>query len=90
MDVAGRNHGDFTSAERGAVTRVYPRDAGFETGMIDEFYQGLKHRPGSTFGTLNDDYLAFRDPDFRRGDICSIMLSSPWVCGHDTAGHHRP
>jgi len=90
MDVAGRNHGDFTSAEREAVTRVYPRDAGFETGMIDEFYQGLKHRPGSTFGTLNDDYLAFRDPGFRRGDICSIMLSSPWVCGHDTAGHHRP
>jgi hypothetical protein len=41
----------------------------------------------STFGTLNDDYLAFRDPNFRRGDICSIMLSSPWVCSHDAEGH---
>lgn len=83
MDVAGRNYGDFTGEELDAVTRAYPRGAGFEAGMIDEFYQGLKHRPDSTFGTLNDDYLAFRDPDFRRGDICTIMLNSPWVCrGH--------
>ena len=89
MDVAGRNYADFTDEEREAVTRVYPRGADFESGLIDEFYQGLKHRPASTFGTLNDDYLAFRDPMFRRGDICSIMLSSPWVCAHDAAGHRH-
>jgi hypothetical protein len=82
MDVAGRGYADFASEEREAVTGAYPRGAEFEAGMIDEFYQGLKHRPDSTFGTLNDDYLAFRDPSFRRGDICSIMLSSPWVCVH--------
>ncbi|WP_066820854.1 HD domain-containing protein [Sphingomonas mali] len=89
MDVAGRGYADFTDEERAAVTGAYPRGAEFESGMIDEFYQGLKHRPDSTFGTLNDDYLAFRDPTFRRGDICSIMLASPWVCAHD-AGGHRP
>lgn len=85
MDVAGRGYADFTGAERDAVTAAYPRGAGFEAGMIDEFYQGLKHRPDSTFGTLNDDYLAFRDPGFRRGDICGIMLTSPWICAHDAA-----
>jgi len=90
MDVAGRNYADFTDEEREAVTSAYPRGAEFESGMIDEFYQGLKHRPDSTFGTLNDDYLAFRDPTFRRGDICRIMLNSPWVCSHDAAGGQRP
>ena len=90
MDVAGRNYADFTDEERDAVTGAYPRSAEFEAGMIDEFYRGLKHRPDSTFGTLNDDYLAFRDPNFRRGDICSIMLSSPWVCAHVAGGRHRP
>ena len=89
MDVAGRNYADFTGEEREAVTAAYPRGADFEAGMIDEFYQGLKHRPASTFGTLNDDYLAFRDPNFRRGDICSIMFSSPWVGAHDGAVHHH-
>jgi hypothetical protein len=47
--------------------------------MIDTFYEGLKHRPDSTFGTFNDDFLAFKDPTFRRGDMCSIMLHSPWA-----------
>jgi hypothetical protein len=83
MDVAGRGYADFTREEREAVTALYPRGPEFEPGIIDEFYIGLKHRPGSTFGTLNDDYLACRDPDFRREGICSVILSSPWVCAPD-------
>jgi hypothetical protein len=87
MDVAGRGYADFTPEELDAVTATYPREPDFEAGIIDEFYQSLKHRPDSTFGTLNDDYLACRDPHFRRGDICSIIMSSPWVYGHEGAGH---
>lgn len=83
MDVAGRGYADFTREEREAVTALYPRGAEFEPGIIDEFYIGLKHRPGSTFGTLNDDYLACRDPDFHREGICSVILSSPWIRADD-------
>jgi hypothetical protein len=83
MDVAGRGYADFTREEREAVTALYPREPEFESGIIDEFYIGLKHRPGSTFGTLNDDYLACRDPDFHREGICSVILSSPWVRADD-------
>lgn len=82
MDVAGRGFAEFTPEERDAVTAAFPRGPEFENGIIDEFYAGLKHRPDSTFGTLNEGYLACRDPDFRPGDICSIILSSPW-------GRHR-
>jgi hypothetical protein len=38
----------------------------------------MKHRPDSTFGTFNDDVPAFKDPDFRRIDMCSIILASNW------------
>ncbi|MGN6090928.1 MAG: HD domain-containing protein [Luteibacter jiangsuensis] len=79
MDVAGRAYDQFTDAEREAVTAAWPRERDFEHAMIDTFYEGLKHRPDSTFGTFNDDFLAFKDPTFRRGDMCSIMLHSPWV-----------
>lgn len=78
MDVAGRGYDQFTDAQREAVTNAYPREADFKQGIIDAFHQGLKHRPHTTFGTFNDDVLAFKDPTFRRADLCSIILASSW------------
>jgi len=79
MDVAGRGFDAFTPAQRDAVTAAFPREADFEHGIIDAFYQGMKHRPDSTFGTFNDDILAFKDPEFRRIDMCSAILASDWA-----------
>ncbi|MBB3590619.1 hypothetical protein FHX08_000963 [Rhizobium sp. BK529] len=78
MDVAGRGYEGFTDRQREAVIRTYPRGAGFEHAMIDAFYDAMKERPMTTFGTFNDDFLAFKDPHFQRGDLCSIILHSPW------------
>jgi HD domain len=78
MDVAGRGYDQFTREQREAVTSAYPRSDRFGGDIIEAFYQGMKHRPDSTFGTFNDDVLAFKDPTFRRKDLCSIILSSPW------------
>jgi hypothetical protein len=75
MDMTGRNHDHFTEQERAAVLAAYPRGHDFGHEVIDTFYQGLKHRPGSTFGTFNDDFLAFKDPGFQRGNLCSIILA---------------
>jgi hypothetical protein len=76
MDVAGRGYEQFTDAQREAVIAAFPREADFKHGIIDVFYRGMKHRPDSTFGTFNDDVLAFKDPHFRRIDICSVILAS--------------
>jgi HD superfamily phosphodiesterase len=79
MDVAGRSYDQFTDEEREAVIAAYPRDDNFKQRIIDTFYEGLKDRPATTFGTFNDDFLAFKDPGFRRVDICSVILNSPWA-----------
>lgn len=79
MDVAGRAYDQFTDAERDAVTAAWPRETDFKRAIIDTFYEGLKHRPDSTFGTFNDDFLSFKDPTFRRGDMCSVILHSAWA-----------
>ncbi|KGM33188.1 HD domain-containing protein [Inquilinus limosus] len=76
MDVVGRGYHDLTAEQREAVIAAYPRGSDFKHEMIEAFYQGMKHRPGSTFGTFNEDILAFKDPSFRRGDLCSIILGS--------------
>lgn len=76
MDVVGRGFHDLTDEQREAVIAAYPRGSEFKHEMIEAFYQGMKHRPDSTFGTFNDDFLAFKDPNFRRGDLCRIILGS--------------
>jgi hypothetical protein len=78
MDVAGRGFEQFADEQRDAVIAAYPRDTDFAHKMIDEFYHGMKHRPASTFGTFNDDFLAYKDPNFARTDLCTIILSSEW------------
>jgi hypothetical protein len=90
MDIAGRGYDDFTDEQREAVIAAYPRGNGFEHQMIEAFYQGMKHRPDSTFGTMNDDFLAQKDPTFQRLNICSMMLASHWAhcgCHAHTHGH---
>lgn len=79
MDVAGRSYELFTDEERAAVLAAYPRGDGFKRRMIDTFYEGLRHRPATTFGTFNDDFIAFKEPGFQRVDICSVILNSPWA-----------
>ncbi|WP_250513808.1 HD domain-containing protein [Caballeronia sp. INDeC2] len=78
MDVAGRGFDEFSEAQRAAVVAGFPRGADFAEKMIDAFFDGMKHRPGTTFGTFNDDFLAYKDPGFKRVDLCSIILNSRW------------
>jgi hypothetical protein len=78
MDVAGRGYDHFTDEQREAVIAAYPRGKDFKHAMIEAFYQGMKFRPDSTFGTFNDDFLAFKDPNFQRVNVCSIILRSRW------------
>ena len=79
MDIVGAAYEHFTDEQREAVTAAYPRGDDFKHHIIEAFYRGLKHRPDSTFGTFNDDFLAFKDPDFRRVNVCSAILGSAWA-----------
>jgi len=78
MDVLGLAYDQFTDEQREAVVTAYPRGGDFKNEIIRSFYDGMKHRPDSTFGTVNDDVLARCDPAFKRVDFCSIILQSSW------------
>ncbi|MFK4525247.1 hypothetical protein ABIF90_003228 [Bradyrhizobium japonicum] len=78
MDVLGLAYEQFTDAQRDAVVSAFPRGDSFKKDIIGAFYHGMKHRPNSTFGTVNDDVLAYCDPTFNRADFCSIILQSSW------------
>ena len=57
----------------------YPRGVDFENNIIQAFYDGMKHRPNSSFGTVNDDVLALKDNIFQRTNFCQVILNSAWA-----------
>jgi hypothetical protein len=79
MDVLGIAYEQFTDAQREAVVTAYPRGVDFKNNIIQAFYDGMKHRPDSTFGTVNDDVLALKDSSFQRANFCQIILNSAWA-----------
>jgi hypothetical protein len=80
MDVLGIAYQQFSGAQREEVVAAHPRGAHFKNDIIQAFYDGMKHRPDSTFGTVNDDVLALKDKSFQRTNFCSVILNSAWAC----------
>jgi HD superfamily phosphohydrolase YqeK len=78
MDVLGMGYFDFSEADRDAVVRAYPRTEHFKEDIINAFYQGIKHKPETTFGNVKADVLADKDPTFRRENFCRVIRDSAW------------
>jgi HD superfamily phosphodiesterase len=78
MDVLGINYDQYSDAQRGAVVHAHPRTAHFKEDIIQAFYDGIKHKPETTFGNVKADVLADKDPHFIRGNFCSVIRGSAW------------
>jgi HD superfamily phosphodiesterase len=78
MDVLGINYAEYSDAEREAVVHAHPRPAHFKEDIIQAFYDGIKHKPETTFGNVKADVLADKDASFRRGNFCSVIRASAW------------
>jgi hypothetical protein len=78
MDVLGIACSEFSDAEREAVVQAHPPSAHFKEGIIQAFYDGIKHKPDTTFGNVKADVLADKDPRFTRTNFCSVIRGSAW------------
>jgi len=78
MDVLGIDYAEYSDAERKAVVQVHPRTTHFKEDIIQAFYDGIKHKPETTFGNVKADVLADKDASFRRGNFCSVIRASAW------------
>jgi hypothetical protein len=45
---------------------------------VQAFYDGIKHKPETTFGNVKADVLADKDPRFVRGNFCTVIRGSHW------------
>ncbi|HWO87194.1 MAG TPA: HD domain-containing protein [Stellaceae bacterium] len=78
MDVLGIGFSEFTEAERDAVVHAHPRPSRFKEEIIQAFYDGIHHKPETTFGNVKADVLADKDPWFRPENFCRVIRGSAW------------
>ena len=78
MDVLGIAYSDFSDADREAIVLAYPRTEHFKEEIIQAFYDGIKHKPETTFGNVKADVLADKDANFKRINFCSVIRGSQW------------
>jgi HD superfamily phosphodiesterase len=78
MDVLGLAYSEYSSAEREAVVQAHPRTGHFKEDIIQAFYDGIKHKPETTFGNVKTDVLADKDPVFRPMNFCKVIRGSAW------------
>jgi hypothetical protein len=78
MDVLGIGYPEYSDAERNAVVDAHPRGNRFKEDIIQAFYDGIRRKPGTTFGNVKADVLADKDPAFKRGNFCSVIRGSAW------------
>jgi hypothetical protein len=59
------------------ITAAHPRDH-FKQEFVQEFVDGLRHRPDTTYGTVYADVLEGVDPGFRRIGMADRIMGSGW------------
>jgi HD superfamily phosphodiesterase len=78
MDVLGMAYAEYSPKEREAVVDAHPRSLHFKEDIIQAFYDGIKHKPSTTFGNVKADVLADKDPTFTRINFCDVIRRSAW------------
>ncbi|BBZ13640.1 HD domain-containing protein [Mycobacterium branderi] len=76
-DVVGAGREDLSPEALAAVTSAHPRPD-FKNRILQAFNDGMRHRPQTTYGTMNADVLAHFDPAFIRDNFVDIILNSSW------------
>lgn len=76
-DVLGLELDQITDEQRDAVVAAHPR-TDFKNCILRAFYDGMAERPDTTFGTMNDDVLAYFDPSFKRQNFVEIIQNNAW------------
>lgn len=76
-DVLGIGRDDLSPEALAAVTAAHPRPD-FKRRILVAFNDGMKHRPHSTFGTVNADVLQHFDTSFRRDNFVDIIVNNSW------------
>ena len=77
VDVVGIGYDENTPEERDQVIAAFPR-GNFKNEFIEIQTRSALKKPQTTFGTVNVEYVEYRDRTFRKPNVCTRILNTPW------------
>jgi hypothetical protein len=77
LDVLGEELDAFPADLRQQIVEVYPR-ADFKAGIVQAFFGGFAHKPGSTWGTVKADVCERFIPGYKSPNFCDLIANSPF------------
>jgi HD domain len=78
VDVVGIGYDEYTSEQRDQVMAAFPR-GDFKHEFIQAQTVSALKKPQTTFGTVNFDFIEYRDPRFGKPNVCERILNTPWL-----------
>ncbi|HEY4294764.1 HD domain-containing protein [Luteibacter sp.] len=78
MDALGLGFENVDTLDRVKVAETHPRGASFKDDIVDAFYNGIRNKPGSTFGNVKADVMAYKEPHFQRTNFVQCILHNHW------------
>jgi hypothetical protein len=75
-DVLGLHFDEVSPERRAEVVAAHPR-TGFKAGIVEAFFEGMRDKPETTFGTMNTDILEAKLPGYVRPNFCDFIANSP-------------
>jgi hypothetical protein len=75
FDVLGLHFDDLAPEQRDEVVAAHPR-TGFKTGIVEAFFDGMRGKPETAFGTMNTDIFEAKLPGYTRPNFCDFIAKS--------------
>jgi hypothetical protein len=77
LDVLGEGFDTFPAEIREQIVEAYPRE-NFKEGIVQAFFGGFAHKPGSTWGTVKADVCERFIPGYKSPNFCDLIANSPF------------
>jgi hypothetical protein len=74
-DVLGLHFDELSAEQRSDVVGAHPR-TDFKAGIVNSFYEGIRDKPETAFGTMNTDILEAKDPGYVKPNFCDFIANS--------------
>jgi hypothetical protein len=75
-DVLGIHFDDVSAYRRDEVVAAHPR-TNFTDGIVQAFFEGMRDKPDTAFGTMNTDILEAKLSGYSRPNFCDLIATSP-------------
>src|SRR4029450_9833793 len=77
LDVLGKGFDQFPSELRDEIVARYPRKH-FKEDFLKAYFGGFAHKPGTTYGTVNESICERFIPGYKSPNAVDLMLGSPF------------